>query len=142
MLIDEVVVTDQLNEVKEALKELRDTFNRFDDKWEAEIRSNAEDRALLRQVASQVEHVDKLLTRGNGQKSVLAQLENMHTEINNLKEISRTFVVSTNNDANFAELHLKNLGETKKARWIAIGKILGLISLALPGILALFGLAG
>ncbi len=122
----------ELTGVWAVLKEIKDDFKHFDDKWELHIQNAAEDRSKLRQLCRQVDNIEKLLTRGNGQKPVLVQLAGLHADVKSLKEVNGI------EDHSVEEAKV----EVRKARWIAVAKIVGLITLALPGILALLGAGG
>jgi DNA repair exonuclease SbcCD ATPase subunit len=129
----------ELKGVWAVLREIKDDFKHFDDKWEQHIQSAAEDRAKLRQLCQQMNNVEQLLTRGNGQKPVLVQLEGLHSELSSLKEDHKALKTANGMDERSPE---EAAAEARKARWVAVAKIAGLVTLALPGILALLSVGG
>ena len=71
--------------------------------------------------------LSKLLTEGNGQKSVLAQIAEFNARIKDLEE-----------DGTSAASVQEKSADAGKARWVAIGKIAGIITLTIPGLLSFF----
>jgi hypothetical protein len=129
----------ELKGVWAVLREIKDDFKHFDDKWEDHIKDAAGDRAQLGYLCQQMDNIEKLLTRGNGQKSVLVQLEGLHTDVETLKDGHKALRA-----ANGIEDHSPEEARAyaTKAKWVAIAKIAGLVTLTLPGILALLGAGG
>ncbi len=125
-------MSDELRGIWKVLEELKRDFKHFDDKWETQIQATARDGQKLSQLCTQVNNVEQLLTRGNGQKSVMVQLEGLHTEVTALQDAKG--------------LEAKSVEETqveaRRARWIALAKWAAVAALVIPGLLALFGLGG
>lgn len=128
-----------MKRVWSVLQEIKNDFRHFDDKWEQHIQNAATDRAKLSQLCRQTEHIERLLTRGNGQKSVLVQLEGLHNDVETLKDDHKALKAASGIADSTPE---EDMVAVKKAKWVAIAKIAGLVTLALPGILALFGAGG
>lgn len=120
------------------LKEIKDELKDIDDKWERHIEQAGGDRQKLDNIGVTVSHIEQILVRGNGQKPVLAQLEGLHHDVEALKESQRTGakLELSDDEAKKAE------SDASKAKWLAVAKIAGILALALPGIMALFGLGG
>ncbi len=136
-------MSDELKGVWIVLREIRDDYKHFDDKWELHIQRSAEDRTNLQQLCRQVNNIEQLLTRGNGQKSVMVQLEHLSTDVENLKDGHKALkAVNGIDDRSPEEAKV----DATKAKWVGVvkvvGLITGLITLALPGIFALFGAGG
>ena len=139
-MTDDQRVWEAIKELKEDLKE---RINPLDAKLERNSEMAAHDRANIFVLMQQVEVLTKLLTRGNGQPSVLARLESLQTSltdisktIDSLKEDHRQL----KNHAGITEesVDLAN-AEAKKVQWATIGKIAGVVALATPGILSFLG---
>lgn len=132
-------MSDELKGVWAVLKEIKDDLKRFDDKWEDHIKGAAEDRAVLGQLSRQVDTIERLLTRGYGQKSVLVQLEGLHNDVAALKDDHKA-LKAANGILDKAPEEVE--AETRRAKYVAVAKIAGLLTLALPGILSLLGVGG
>jgi len=56
-----------LKDLRDNLREIRGDFKHFDDKWELHIKKSATDSEKLVHLCKQVDNIERLLTRGNGQ---------------------------------------------------------------------------
>lgn len=127
-------------EIKKDVRGIDSRLDDLDDKWDEHITDDAAALATItahmETFGSQLRTLTRLITEGNGQKSILAQLEHLHTEVDAVKEgmKSNTHIEPTNN----AVVIAKATAETKKAKYIFWGKVVGLVVLALPGIFSLF----
>lgn len=129
----------ELKGIWAVLREIKDDLKHFDDKWEDHIKESAEDRAVLNHLSRQVDNIEKLLTRGNGQKSVLVQLEGLHGDVESLKEDHRALKAANGIEDKSPD---EVLAEARRAKYMAVAKIAGLLTLALPGVLSLLGVGG
>lgn len=133
-------MTDQeLRNMWLVLREIKDDFKHFDDKWEEHIKSTAEDRAVLKRLSQQVDSIEKLLIRGNGQKSVMVQLEGLHNDVTALKVDHKALKAANGIEDRSPE---EAKAQARRAKYAAVAKIAGLLTLALPGILSLLGVRG
>jgi hypothetical protein len=137
-------VADDLKGVWSVLKEIKDELRSVDDKWEEHIRVSSADSAKLTHLVTSVDHLERILTRGNGQKPVLSQLEGLHHDVANLREdhrvLKRASGVRTPEEE--AAEHKKVRAEAAKAKWVAVAKIAGVLLIAIPGLLAWLGVGG
>lgn len=116
------------------LKEIKQELKDVDNKWEKHIQDAAADRNQLQHIASKLDNIEKTLILGNGQEPLVTQVRGLKTEVDHLKDLTGTSETVEER---------KNLEvAARKARWVAIAKIVGLVSLAIPGILALLGVGG
>lgn len=122
-------------QIYESLRELRGDIKELDNKLDVYIASEAVLSVRVKSLCSQVELLNRLLVAGNGQKSVLVQLENLNAEVSNLNRD----LVDTKQRLSGEK---QDTQAVSKQRWIAVGKFVGLISLAVPGILSLLGFGG
>jgi hypothetical protein len=129
------------------LLEIKDDLGKSDEKFDQHIVEAAEDRTHLQFLCTQVGSLNKLVTQGNGQESVLAKLARLEVEVAGVKEDIRENKISLRELVQ--ELLYKNDDEANdhatilaKARWLAIGKIAGLLALTIPGILAFLDVVG
>lgn len=119
-----------------SLREIKDELDHFDDRWEEHIKEYSQDRAVLSHLSRAVDNIEVLLTRGNGQKSVLVQLQGLQSDVAALKEDHKALKSASGfEDKSPEELRV----EARRAKYIALAKIAGVISLATPGVLSLFG---
>jgi len=102
-----------------------------------------EDRAHLRMLCTQVQQLNKLITLGNGQESVLTKLARVETEISEVKtdikenrENVRSLVQVLITDKETP--HVSKV-DVSKVRWVAVSKIAIFLALLVPGFLAFFG---
>jgi hypothetical protein len=120
-------IAEPLKYIWSILEEIKVDLRAVDAKWDRHITEDAVALASLdtklHVLCAQVGTLNKLITEGNGQKSVLVQLEHLNTEVAELKDKNEV----TNND--FISM--------SRDKWITVGKIVGAIALALPGIVAL-----
>jgi chromosome segregation ATPase len=128
------------NTLTSLLKELRDEVRLLDGKFDAHLHMFHEDRQSIRDLRSAVDHIEKLLTRGNGQKPILARLEVNTVEIDSLKDdfsSLKTDMRATRAklDALLGTEHAAEASRSK-AKWIAVAKVAGIAALVMPGIIA------
>ena len=101
------------------------------------------DRQHLRHLCSQVQLLNKLITHGNGQDSVLTKLARLETEMSevrtdthenkvNIKALVQA-LLDDDDDPDVSE------HAAAKEKWVAVGKVAGFIALISPGIMAFLG---
>jgi chromosome segregation ATPase len=128
--------------ISDLLRELRDEVKSIDSKFDSHLINFHEDRQQLKDLRETVDHIERLLTRGNGQKPVLTRIEVNALEIDGLKEDLgniRSDIVSLRSklDSMAGPVPALVAAEaTAKERWFAVAKVAGLITLVVPGILA------
>jgi len=124
----------ELKGVWAVLREIKKDLKDFDMKWERHIQTASADRERLVVLCQQMDNLERLLVRGNGQKPILSQLEALKSDYVSLKAAA---------GMRLAPEELKRVKEElKKARYLAIAKVFGVIALAIPGLLALLGAGG
>lgn len=130
---------EQLKALWAATKEIREDvkrFNeRFDDKWEAHIQNAAATDQKVTHISEQVDHLNKVLIHGNGQKAIVQQLENMRGDIENLKKIRAAEMKPLSVEEAKASAE-EEAAKARKEKWKAIAAIAGVITISLPGLLA------
>lgn len=123
------------------LDEINRRFQDYDKKLLEHMAQATESRVNLQHLCNQVQTLNKLITQGNGHDSVLMKLTKLSTEMADVKEDSKenkeNIQSLVNSLLHTDETEVK-FAEVSKERWIAIGKIAGLLALAAPGIVAFF----
>lgn len=123
-----------LHGVWAVLKEIKQELKAVDDKWEQHIQDAAVDRNRLELISVKVNNIEKILTHGNGQESLVVQIKGLKKDVHHLKEATGT--VGTIEERKLAET------DARKAKWVVFAKLVGLASLAAPGVLAFLGIGG
>ncbi len=135
-------MSNELKGVWAVLREIKTELKDFDDKWEQHIQAAATDRQKLSTLCRQVDNIERLLTRGNGQKPILVQLETIHHDVEQLKK-DHTELKKANGIHEPTPEEVKEAqAQAQKAKWMAVAKIAGVLALAIPGLLALMGVGG
>lgn len=132
----------EIKGVWSVLKEIKDELKDFDDKWEQHIQDAASDRQRLSTIGTQVDHIEKLLTRGNGQKSVMVRLETLHHDVEQLKEDHKELKEASGIHDITPETVKEADAKAREKKWAALKHIAIAFGVALPGILALLGVGG
>jgi len=132
----------ELKGIWASLKEIKEAALLADLKWETHIETTARHNALLVQVADTCKDLERILLRGNGQKPVLSQLEQLRESVASLKDeqhqLRLIHNVPTPEEA--AEARREAQAEASKARWVAVAKIAGVLILVSPGIMMWLGI--
>ena len=128
----------ELKGVWSTLRDIKDELKDIDDKWEHHLEQSGGDREKLNAISESVGHIEKILIKGNGQKPILSQLEGLHKDVETLKDFQKTGAKLELSDDEVKKAE----SDAVKAKWFAVAKIAGIIALAIPGLLALFGLGG
>lgn len=125
-------------DIKSDLKGIDARIDTLDDRWDKHITND--DSALakmsvrLETLSDQIKILTRLLMEGNGQKSVLAQLEHLHTEVHTIQNTlskKEQFTIPPSSDIVGAAV-----ANSKKEKYIMWGKVVGVLVLVLPGILS------
>jgi len=122
-----------LLEIKEGLENTNSSFEQH--MKDAEI-----DRAHLTYLCDQVHSLSRMIMYDNGKDSILTKLNKLNSEVSAVREDT---VENRDNIRSLVNSLLSRTPEPSfasvtRARWIAIGKIAGLLALAIPGLLAFF----
>ena len=134
-------MSDSLKGVWAVLQEIKGDLKTMDAKWEKHLAASSAHYQVLNNLSTQVDHLEKILTRGNGQKPVLSRLEGLHKDVESLKaeQGSLRNEHEALKQANNLKLPEEAQAEATKARWYAIAKIAGVFAVLAPGLLALLG---
>jgi chromosome segregation ATPase len=106
--------------VSASVRVLTQTVGEIEEKLDKHIESHREVRQSVHNLSADLGKMTKVLSLGNGQPSVLAQLHSLHEDVKSLKRV----------------LGAKTPDELRTERYRAVGKVAGLIALVAPGILA------
>lgn len=132
----------QWETIKELKEDLKTSLARIDQKLDRNSEAVAMDRATLYALVQQVDILTQIITRGNGQPSLLARVESIQTSLKIV--IKATDTLKADHEALKSHAGIAdNVGvlaaEAQKTKWATLGKIAGIIALAIPGILSYFG---
>lgn len=127
-----------MEELKQDIREIKRDLWELEEKWERQLAVTVNLVSRLEVLCSQVQILNRLLLEGNGQKSVMAQLAELQTSLVDLKAQAQSQVLVQNQKMSVEE----EKAAVVKQRWVTVGKLVGLLGLAAPGILSLFGVGG
>ncbi|NJL53683.1 hypothetical protein HC928_00050 [bacterium] len=111
------------------LEDLKKDVDKIDTHLDVHITNTATLTTNVNALTRSVEELTRIITRDNGKPSILTQLITMNHQLGDLtKQLE-----GIKRHIGMTEADQK---ESKAERWKTIGKVVGLVSLAVPGILA------
>ena len=123
--------------MRQMLVDIKEDLKTSDNKLEQHLIDSSEGKAHLQHLCTQVQNLNKIITQGNGQESVLVRLSRVRSDISEIKEDVRT--LSQDIKKFTTSVDHATRADVSRARWRAGGKFAGLLLLIIPGVLAFFG---
>ena len=119
------------------LDKIQQDISQLDNKWEHYLAESSRISSAVEAIVKQVERLTHLVSTGNGSKSLLVQVAEVHKDVEQLRDQQGT------NAKHIAQIKKRVGGctskEIKVERLKVIGKVVGIVGLALPGILSWLG---
>lgn len=111
------------------LDKIQKDIDRIDEKWDSHIVTTTQLSSNLTTLSQRVAELTKLLTVDNGKPSIISQLDAVKRSVDSVK----TDLVTIQKHIGVKHIEKKKLST---ARWQTIGKIVGLLTIAGPGIIS------
>lgn len=132
------------DDIQRRITELREELKAVDSKLDAHALDAAGDRANLTHVREQVDTLSRVLLQGNGNPSLTTQVSDLYRDVDNFDKRLReqhTTLSEIHQHVRSLDARWSDMTQVKEAKWKVYGKIAGIVSLALPGLLSFLGFA-
>lgn len=130
------------------LSDIKSELKAIDDKWEKNLEELGASRTRVESLVDDVSHLKKVVHTGNGQPSLVLQIAQIDQKLDALAIAQKEHALRVDSeldhlqdsiDAVRQRVGVRTPKEVRVERLKLAGKVVGLVALALPGILALFG---